>query len=410
MRRSWFPFAGLIALSAALAACAQEPAAIPPPNGPVINVGAVLSLTGSQADSGQMAKEGYLFCQDWINAKGGITLRGVGHRLNLDIADDQSRPSIAAATTEQLISQMHDTLLLGPSNDATTARAASIAEQHQVPMISSGASSDAIFNNHYHYLFSVLTPRSRQLQGIIDMALAQNPKPQSVAILFASDSLSAEIASGTAGYAQAKGLNVVYGGDYPSGVNDLSGVLGAAAGAGADLVLEAGHRSESVRTIQQAKQMNLQPKLFGFSDGPGSSSFTTELHRTANYAVGTTQWAPGTKNRISYFLDSFHYSLAYAAQFGHLPDEHAAAATAACLTLEVAIEQANSAIPHWVRDALTTMDLNTFFGEIKFDDRGANAAKPVYVEQVQSGQTVLIWPPDVASARPRYPDPGWAKR
>ena len=402
--------AGLLTLGALLAACAPDPVAFPSPTGPVINVGAVLSLTGSQAESGQMAKEGYLFCQDWINAKGGVTLRGVGHRLNIDIADDQSRPSIAAATTEQLISQMHDTLLLGPSNDATTVRAAPIAEQHQVPMVSSGASSDAIFNNHYHYLFGVLAPHSRQLQGVIDMALAQTPKPQSVAVLYASDSLSAEVAAATVGYAQARGLNVVYGGGYPSGVNDLGGVLGAAAGSGADLLLEAGHSSESVRTVRQAKQMNIQPKLFGFSDGPGSAIFTTNLQKAANYAVGTTQWAPATRNRISYFLDSFHYSVAYAAQFGHLPDEHAAAATAACLTLEVAIERANSTLPQWVRDALAVTDLNTFFGQIKFDDRGANAVKPVYVEQVQSGRTVLIWPPEVATARPRYPDPGWAKR
>ena len=402
--------AGLLTLGALLAACTPDPVAFPSPTGPVINVGAVLSLTGSQAESGQMAKEGYLFCQDWINAKGGVTLRGVGHRLNIDIADDQSRPSIAAATTEQLISQMHDTLLLGPSNDATTARAAPVAEQHQVPMISSGASSDAIFNNHYHYLFGVLAPHSRQLQGVIDMALAQTPKPQSVAVLYASDSLSAEVAAATVGYAQARGLNVVYGGGYPSGVNDLGGVLGAAAGSGADLLLEAGHSSESVRTVRQAKQMNIQPKLFGFSDGPGSAIFTTNLQKAANYAVGTTQWAPATRNRISYFLDSFHYSVTYAAQFGHLPDQHAAAATAACLTLEVAIERANSTLPQWVRDALAVTDLNTFFGQIKFDDRGANAVKPVYVEQVQSGRTVLIWPPEVATARPRYPDPGWAKR
>ena len=402
--------AGLLTLGALLAACAPDPVAFPSPTGPVINVGAVLSLTGSQAESGQMAKEGYLFCQDWINAKGGVTLRGVGHRLNIDIADDQSRPSIAAATTEQLISQMHDTLLLGPSNDATTARAAPVAEQHQVPMISSGASSDAIFNNHYHYLFGVLAPHSRQLQGVIDMALAQTPKPQSVAVLYASDSLSAEVAAATVGYAQARGLNVVYGGGYPSGVNDLGGVLGAAAGSGADLLLEAGHSSESVQTVRQAKQMNIQPKLFGFSDGPGSAIFTTNLQKAANYAVGTTQWAPATRNRISYFLDSFHYSVTFAAQFGHLPDQHAAAATAACLTLEVAIERANSTLPQWVRDALAVTDLNTFFGQIKFDDRGANAVKPVYVEQVQSGRTVLIWPPEVATARPRYPDPGWAKR
>jgi len=380
------------------------------PLGSPINVGAVLSLTGSQADGGQMAKEGYLFCQDWINAKGGVIVKGDGHRLNIDIADDQSRPSIAAEATEQLISQYHDMLLMGPSNDATVGRAAPVAEQHQVPMVSSGASSDGIFNNHYHYLFSVLAPNSRQLQGLIDMALAQDPKPASIAILAASDSLSAEVANATSSYAQAKGLNIVYAASYTSGVNDLSGVLGSAAGASPDLLIEVGHPAESVRTVQQAEEMKIQPKLLAFSDGPGTAQFTDELQAAANYSVGTTQWAPATRNRTSYFIDSFHYSLAFGEQFGHLPDQYAAAATAACLTLEVAIEQANSTQPRWVRDALATMDLNTFFGEIKFDDRGANAVKPVYVQQVQSGRTVLIWPPDVATARLRYPDPGWAKR
>jgi branched-chain amino acid transport system substrate-binding protein len=357
-----------------------------------------------------MAKEGYLFCQDWINAKGGVTLKGAGHRLNIDIADDQSRPSIAAEVTEQLISQNHDTLLLGPSNDATASRAAPVAEQHQVPMVSNGASSDGIFNNHYHYLFGVLAPRSRQLQGVIDMALAQTPKPVSMAMLAASDSLSAEVFNATVGYAQGKGLNVVYGGGYTSGVNDLSGVLGAAAGAGPDLIIEAGHPSESVRTVQQAKQMNIQPKLLAFSDGPGTAQFTHDLQAAANYSVGTTQWAPGTRNRTSYFVDSFHYSLAFADQFGHMPNQYAAAATAACLTMEVAIERANSTQARWVRDALAITNLETFFGKITFDDRGANSAKAVYVEQIQAGETVLIWPPEVATARPRYPDPGWAKR
>ena len=380
------------------------------PLGSVINVGAVLSLTGSQADSGQMAKEGYLFCQDWINGKGGVTVKGAGHRLNIDIADDQSRPSIAAAVTEQLISQNHDTLLLGPSNDATTSRAAPVAEHHQVPMVSSGASSDAIFDNHYHYLFSVLAPLDRQFQGVIDMALSQDPKPQSLAIMFASDSLNQELATATASYAQAKGLSLVSGSSYTSGVNDLSAQLAGAAGSGADLLLEAGHPAESVRTVEQAEQMKIQPKMLAFSDGPGTTQFTEDLRAAANYSVGTTQWAPGVRNRTSYFIDSFHYSLAFAKQFGHLPDQYAAAATAACLTLEVAIEQANSTQPRWVHDALAIMDLNIFFGEIKFDDRGANVAKPVYVQQVQSGLTVLIWPPEIATARLRYPDPGWAKR
>jgi len=408
VRRPWLALSALIAIALLATACAPAPAVISRPLGSVVTVGTVLSLTGSQATNGQMAKEGYLYCQDWINEKGGIYLKGVGHRLSLDIADDQSRPSIAASTTEQLISENHDTLLLGPSNDATASRAAPVAEQHQVPMVSSGASSDAVLNNHYHYLFSVLAPRSRQMQGVVDMVLAQDPKPQSAAILYASDSLSAEVANATAVYANAKGLSVVYGNSYPSGVNDVSGQLGAAAGA--EIILEVGHAAEGVRTLQQAQQMNIQPKLFGFSDGPGEGRFTSDLRKAANFTVGATQWAPAARNPISYFLDSFHYALAFAAQFGHMPDQYAAAATAACLTLEVAIERAASLEPAKVREALAATDLNTFFGQIKFDDRGANAAKPVYVQQVQSGRPVLIWPPDVASARPRYPDPGWAKR
>ena len=401
----------LITLSSILAACTQAVTPIgPPATGAPIRVGAITSLTGSQATDGQMAKEGYLFCQDWINAKGGIPVKGVSHPLSIEILDDQSRPSLAANATEQLISKDHISLLLGPSNDADAAKAAGVAEQHQMPMVSPGAGSDALFKNNFHYFFSVLAPDSRELQGVIDMALAQTPKPQSVAFLFASDSLSSAMANSAADYAEAQGLHVVYGTSYSTGVNDLRGQLGAVANNRPDVIIEAGHPAESVRTVQQAQQMNLQLKLLAFSDGPGTSGFTSSLHKSANYAAGATQWTPAARNPISYFMDSFHYSLASTKRFGHLPDQHAAAATAACLTLEVAIEQADSTVPRWVRDSLAVLDLNTFFGEIKFDARGSNTAKSVYVQQVQAGRTVLVWPPTIASASPRYPDPGWAKR
>lgn len=412
MRRGLPLIGSFITLSTLLAACGPAGAwsGATSPTGSVINVGAIVSLTGSQATDGLMVRDGYLFCQNWINAKGGITVQGIGHPISIEIEDDQSRPSLAADATERLISTNHVSLLLGPSGSATTLKAAPVAERHQVPMVAPGGSSDAFLNSQYHYVFSVLAPDSSQLQAVIDMALAQTPRPQTVAFLFASDSTSEPIAAAGGAYAAARGLVVLSGLSYTTGVNDFRVLLAAVAAQNPDLIIEAGHSSESVRTVQQAQQMNVQPKLLAFTNGPGAPVFTNTLHKSANYATGTTQWTPAARNPTSYFLDSFHYSLAFAAQFGHLPDQHAAAATAACLTLEVAIESANSALPQWVRDSLAVVDLNTFFGEIKFDSRGANTAKPVYVEQVQAGRTVLVWPPAVASARPRYPDPGWAKR
>lgn len=69
--------------------------------------------------------------------------------------------------------------------------------------------------------------------------------------------------------------------------------------------------------------MNIAPRLFGFSDGPDTSRFIADLHGAANCSVGATQWAPAVRNPTSYFVDSFHYALAFAARFGHVPDQYA---------------------------------------------------------------------------------------
>src|SRR6266576_5516068 len=113
-----------------MAACTPAPAIIARPMGSPINVGALLSLTGSQSAGGEMAIEGYLFCQNWINGKGGVIVKGLGHALSIDIADDQSRPSIAASITEQLISQNHYALLLGATNDATDRKSTRLNSSH----------------------------------------------------------------------------------------------------------------------------------------------------------------------------------------------------------------------------------------------------------------------------------------
>jgi branched-chain amino acid transport system substrate-binding protein len=116
------------------------------------------------------------------------------------------------------------------------------------------------------------------------------------------------------------------------------------------------------------------------------------------------------RNPVNYFLSGSQYTSEYVTRFGHLPDWHSAAATAACLALEVAIQHAGSTNPQKVRDALAALNLQTFFGPIGFDSRGANMAKPVYVVQIEHGHSVVVWPADNANAEPKYPWPGWNAR
>jgi len=51
-----------------------------------------------------------------------------------------------------------------------------------------------------------------------------------------------------------------------------------------------------------------------------------------------------------------------------------------------------------------------FYGQIKFDERGINATKPMAVEQWQNGRRVTVWPTDVAEVKALWPMPAWSAR
>ena len=52
----------------------------------------------------------------------------------------------------------------------------------------------------------------------------------------------------------------------------------------------------------------------------------------------------------------------------------------------------------------------SFYGILKFDDRGINMYKPMAVNQIQKGQLMTVWPVAVQNAKPMYPTPPWNAR
>ncbi len=378
--------------------------------GEVVRIGAVLPLTGSLAQEGQLAKEGYLFWQDWINARGGLEISGIRHRVRMTIGNDDSRPSVSGEVTERLIAQDGIRLLLGPYGNPATARDAAVADQHQVPMVVAHAAAESLFDGRYRYLFAVVNPARKHLEGLIDMVLTLTPRPQSVAILYANDSVSRDTALGARDYAAAKGIAVTYFASYPSGTNTLRSQLAEVAAVNPDMLLESGHVEESIVTIREARELNLHPRLYGFTEGPSSELFARGLQRSADFVFGATQWTALARTPSGGFLSSSDYVSTYTVRYGHAPTVESAASTAACLALAAALEKAGSFDPQRVRDALAGLRLNSFFGELRFDERGANVYKPMYVEQTQAGKRVVVWPPDAASGHPRYPTPGWDQR
>ena len=80
------------------------------------------------------------------------------------------------------------------------------------------------------------------------------------------------------------------------------------------------------------------------------------------------------------------------------------------MAFQAAIEQAGSIDPTKVRDALSNLDMMTFYGQIKFDSTGSNTFKPMVTIQIQNGQAVTVYPSNVANATLQYPTPPFGSR
>src|ERR1700704_197211 len=380
--------------------------------GSTIILGAPLGLTGSLTKESALTQQGYNLWQDWINARGGVLVNGVKHPVTIKYYDDTSNANQSAVLMQKLITEDKANFLLGPYGSAATATDAAIAEQNEIPMVEANGAAQSIFNQGYKYTFGVLSPANKYLQGVIDMAAILNPMPKTIFMLSADDNFSLEVANAIVSYAPTKGMTVFPLKKYKNGATNLSAEVQAAKAANADIVLNSGHLQEAIAINKAAKEQKLNAKIFAYSVGPSTPDFITALGADANYVYDGSQWTPQVKYTPAFYLTEAQYVAAYKAKyptFGE-PDYHVAESTAAWLALERAIENAGSLDPNKVRAALAALDVTTFFGQIKFDNRGINIYKPMVVEQIQGGAHHTVYPPDVADTQPMYPTPAWDQR
>ena len=373
--------------------------------------GAPISLTGSTSTEGHLTLEGYQIWVKQVNAHGGIKVGNTSYQVQLKYYDDGSSPTKSAQLTQQLITSDKVNFLLGPYGTAATLQDEAIAEQYQIPMVEGNGAAKAIFSKGFHYIFGVLSPASEYAKVMLEAALALPTPPKNVAIISADDAFSKEVAAAAKDYATSHNLPVVYYQQYPSGTTDLTSVLTALKTSGPggtvpDMLLGSGHENEAVTTMKEAKQLHLNAKLYAFTVGPATPDFISVLGSTANDVLGSSQWTPQEKyNGIDVFGTPTNYAQLYQTEFGHQPAYQSAESTASGLAFQYAIQKAGSIDPQKVRNALVSLDIMTFYGEIRFDSTGANTFKPMATIQIQNGSLVTVYPSSVANAQLVYPTP-----
>ena len=399
---------GILALCAMLAAPPVPAAAA----GDTILFGSPVSLTGSLTKEGHLTQEGYELWKNYVNAHGGIKVGGKTYKVDIKYYDDESKNDTSAQLAERLIDQDHVNFLLGPYGSGTSFTVAQIAERKKMPMVEGNGAAEKIFNQGFKYTFGVLSPARRYLEGILDMAHSLKPAAATVAITAASDAFSQEVAQGAAAYATSHGMKVVYNNKYPDTATDVSSIISALKQTNPDVILNAGHLQDALLVQKGLKEQNVMAKAYGYSVGPDTPDFAGSLGKDANDVFGGAQWSDAVKYKgvPGFYQTAQQYAKAIQDAYHHRADYHNAESTAACLAFQYAIQRAGSLDPEKVRDALSKLDVTTFYGIIKFDSRGLNLYKPMVVNQIQNGRLVTVWPKFTADGSPKYPAPPWGQR
>jgi branched-chain amino acid transport system substrate-binding protein len=386
------------ALALVLAGCGSKGTQHQTTTGDTVNLGASMSLSGSLEKEGKLTQQGYDYCVSAVNAKGGVKISGRALRLHIDYQDDQSQPDTAG----QLVDQFNDKgykLILGPYGSTTTGAAMAVIERNGQVMVDSSGADDTLFTKGYKRTFAVLSPASVYAAAIVDaINELATPKPRSFVFLSADDGFSKTVAAAGEARANGLGFTVLQGQQFPNGATDVSSALTKAKPSRPDVIVGSVHLAEGVAIVKQAAELGVTP-AGGFAEtvAPPTPDFVKTLGSKANGVLSSSQWVPEVKGSDAFMGNAAEYRDGFQAKFGQAPEYHNAEATAACLAMVLAVQKAGSADPDKVRDTLAALDEQSFFGPLKFNDRGENVTKPMSVVQIQDGKLVTVWPKDQAA-------------
>ena len=265
-------------------------------SGQPIKIGYSMAMTGGLAANGKSALLAQKIWEEDINAKGGL----LGRPVKLISYDDQSNPSTVPGIYTKLLDVDKVDFILGAYGTAMIAPAMPIAIQRKKTLISlMGLAVNSEFK--YPNYFSMIpsggaNAKESFTKGFFDVAAAQNPKPQTVAIVAADQEFSRNASDGARENAKAAGFKVVYDKTYPPAQTDFSPIVRAIQATNPDLVIICSYPPDSVGMVRAVNEIGFKPKMIGGAMvGLQSTVIKTQLGPLLNGWVNYDYWLPFPK-------------------------------------------------------------------------------------------------------------------
>ncbi|MCZ6448186.1 MAG: amino acid ABC transporter substrate-binding protein [Alphaproteobacteria bacterium] len=380
-----------------------------------IVLGAAVSLTGKYATAGNHTKKGYDLAVARINEFGGVKVGGDTYKVKIIYYDDESTPARGAQLAERLIKQDKVKYLLGPYSSGLTKAIAPVTEKYKVPMVEGNGASTSLFKNGYKYLFAVLSTTQFYLKGAINLAAEQakkagrDPKTLKVAMAFENDPFSQDVRAGVVADVKRHGMKIVIDDKLPPEINDMSATLAKVKALKPDILLVSGHSKGAALVVRQVAAMKVSVPMLAITHCD-SAKVIKKFKVKANFILCASQWDRSLSYRDNWFGTAEEYAQLFEKTYKYSPPYQAAESTAAVLTFADAFKRSGSLDPEKLRAALAATDMQTFYGNIRFDATGKNIAKPMVLYQIQGGKYKVVAPLKWATSKLIHPAPSWDKR
>ena len=388
-----------------------------------IKIGFGMALTGGLAANGKAALLSMQIWRDDVNKKGGL----LGRPVELVFYDDQTKPAtIPAIYTKLLDVDKVDFVVSGYGTNLIAPALPIVMERGLVFMGLFGLAANEKFGykNYFQIMPAGPSPRTDWSRGFFQIALKQNPKPKTVALIGADAEFARNAVSGARDNAKKLGLKIVYDKTYPPGTADFSPVVRAIKATNPDIVYVGSYPPGSVGITRAAHEVGLKPKLFGGGMvGLQYAAFLTKLGPMLNGIVNYDFWVPEPTLKfpgIEGFLRKYQQQ---AAKIGVDPLGHYLPpwSYAYLEVLGQAIEATKSTDQKKVGDYIRTHSFDTIVGKVKFGPNGEWATTRTLMVQFQGiqgsgvdqfrkpGKRVVLYPENWKSGKTQYPYSSFAQ-
>jgi len=374
----------------------------PAPAAEDVKIALVAPLSGRWARQGQLKKMGAEMAIDEINSQGGIKALG-GAKIVLREADAGDSVEKAVSAAQRILTREKISAGIGSWLSSFTLGVTEVAERLQVPWLTLSY-ADSITERGFKYTFQTSPVSWQQAEQALDLVVElgkKNNQPIRKAALV-GDNTAATVfffKPLREKLLKEKGIELVVDEVWTPPLADATSIVQKLRSTQPDLVFYgATNFPDSIQVLQKVKEFGVKTHIQGVGAWLVTPEYVTTVGKElldSIQAVVASHPLKGQEELVKKFVQRTGEPFM---------TQDPLCTYAHVWLIKEAIEQAKSADPKAIRDALAKIDLTTgpaagalAPGRIRFDDRGRRIGAVPLIVQWQKGEPFTVVPTNLAT-------------